>query len=1662
MTDGGTETDAGGAAGAWRSGPDCPRAGRSGGQAMPYGLKHALKGDFSRLGQKSRHRKVQADEGIEGLMELLTNAPDDYVAIGPLTELNALVAEGSALLKASAGNAARIGHAVGTPRKGAEQEKPKSEEDVQFERDCRSCNRVAIAKDGGLDTIASWVKSENGKVALLAVQLLWGACIGNEANQAWLRDGYALRDLVSLLDCGELRVQSAANSALVVCGIDGKVEKESFALMQSAELQMNAEQYDGAILAYTKCLENFKEYDRNGDGLIDNTEKPGLWMCYVGRARAYEKLKQWDKLADEATKLVETILPDRALGYAMLARAKIQAGEFDLASELIKQGEACDAADGMTLPDADLKGIKALLSAMTGGEELLAAEDEARENAISVLQTAVESAPDNAQIKDLLYLADRRAATLLQEIVDAEQTGRAAFKSTQLARSELAEAPSNHGFGLDDTVGEMVIDTFKQLKAFDAICEKLKRSQGDGVEALKTKRTATAKSLEAPVKAAVDKIRNLHTQLNDRKKILDTHMDEVNKALHANFPGQSLRDVRYDEQRARAICITSAALLQAALDEYLPFFASPPSFDGSDTVLGPRLTSVIDDLEAASSEHVSTYSALRHGKILQDQADEVKARTRKRFELEKKMEKLVAKSMDQCRQFLLSVKCYLQWKLDMINASCHEAQDILMALSNRLTSVSSLEDTDAQIQKTHNLIEQATKNKILAAGRVRRTKGDLEEKQELRSIGEEVGDSEIDALRSKLEADTTMLHKFVTEIAELTSRLAGLTTASGEGGGGPAGIKDLRVARKLQHDYQNVEALSGGKNVLYRANFNDQKVVLKGYKGEVDQETFAKQLAELTRLRHPTIIHADAFFYDPQEKTTFVQMELCSAGNFRTWQSVKARTPTEIHSVMRQALLGLVFLHERNIIHGDIKPEALLMYSDTELRIGDFELHHSLPENDVDPDSVAEEAPAAEEAIESETADFYEGQYKGGDVEGSAGYQAPELIASGSQSTMTTAIDVWAFGAVIFEVFYKKRPQQDAMGHVMVPVETLNANVSDMLGGMLAADPSERPSSSCVNMSPYFTTPPWEGAFNEAFSLAERRLHAFHNFMHSIRTSENWLSPLEIRVTRANISDFILQNWQSDWILRKTTVYFEHQFDEELMTDLGRPYEPRVGSQVAEMFRIFWLQIVEYDGLWEIDPNTKCVHVARDEYAAEDTRTGTFEVIGGMLAKCALEGYTCPIKFAPAVFKHLLDLSDTVNLRDMQACPIDYDQLRELKVLAASPNYSTVARNINSGIAGLTFDNLLDLSSETQEKVKVTDDSKLPYVIARVQDHQIFQRQEGLDAMRSGFSVITETVLKYMVPQTVLTGDDLMIALQGYGAVSARDFVSRLRFTGFGPSAKLPTYFSDLVAKMSNMQLSTLLLYITGSPTIPVDGLRNPSKDWGFPDKITIVGSVDDHLLPTAHTQYYALETQDYPDEQSFLEALELGLLAAEGVTTTKEDLGVYGGADPGTLSAQADKLLVYLATLVEDTGMQPEPDPMLPPPPGAAEVAVVEESGQRATALYDYPAEQDGDLPMYADQVVIITANAGQWWSGYLEDDPSQTVGQFPANVSLRSGIFAYLSLLLYCTDASSTVRGSHHLDYAFYIVMQAVCCTRSSISTLLIHEMFSATCAVCRNDQR
>merc|ERR1711871_337253 len=189
-------------------------------------------------------------------------------------------------------------------------------------------------------------------------------------------------------------------------------------------------------------------------------------------------------------------------------------------------------------------------------------------------------------------------------------------------------------------------------------------------------------------------------------------------------------------------------------------------------------------------------------------------------------------------------------------------------------------------------------------------------------------------------------------------------------------------------------------------------------------------------------------------------------------------------------------------------------------------------------------------------------------------------------------------------------------------------------------------------------------------------------------------------------------------------------------------------------------QLEKMAGLRDIDPLTKCINVAptSEEFSHFNDM---HRVAGGMLAKCLLEGHACPIKFAPSVYKYLLDQSDLVNLRDMESCSTEPAAMRELKVIAMSPTFAEVARNPATGIPGLDFAGFRDLSEIVESgKVTVNDDNKAAYLEARAYDNLVSQRLAGLDAMRSGFDIM-DVVLKYMVPQVVLTADDLMIALHG-------------------------------------------------------------------------------------------------------------------------------------------------------------------------------------------------------------------------------------------------------------------------------------------------------------
>lgn len=91
-------------------------------------------------------------------------------------------------------------------------------------------------------------------------------------------------------------------------------------------------------------------------------------------------------------------------------------------------------------------------------------------------------------------------------------------------------------------------------------------------------------------------------------------------------------------------------------------------------------------------------------------------------------------------------------------------------------------------------------------------------------------------------------------------------------------------------------------------------------------------------LKHPTLVELLDFFED--ERFVYLVLELCGGGDLYRWLRRRgALGEEEARGYMGQLLAGLAYLHERGVMHRDLKLSNLLLSEDgRRLRIGDFGL----------------------------------------------------------------------------------------------------------------------------------------------------------------------------------------------------------------------------------------------------------------------------------------------------------------------------------------------------------------------------------------------------------------------------------------------------------------------------------------------------------------------------------------------------------------------------------------------------------------------------------------------------------------------------------------------------------------------------------------------------
>jgi hypothetical protein len=201
----------------------------------------------------------------------------------------------------------------------------------------------------------------------------------------------------------------------------------------------------------------------------------------------------------------------------------------------------------------------------------------------------------------------------------------------------------------------------------------------------------------------------------------------------------------------------------------------------------------------------------------------------------------------------------------------------------------------------------------------------------------------------------------------------------------------------------------GGMGVVYKARQKGLgrlaavKVILSGsHSGEQDLARFRQEAETLGRLNHPNIVRIHEI--GECDGLPFFSLEYCP-GSLDGRLTGSSLPPSEAAELVATLARAMHAAHTAGIIHRDLKPANVLLAEDGTPRITDFGL--------------------------AKRVEGGSGLTQSGAVMGTPSYMAPEQ-AQGHSGLVTTAADVYALGAILYECLTGRPPFRAA-----TPIDTI-------------------------------------------------------------------------------------------------------------------------------------------------------------------------------------------------------------------------------------------------------------------------------------------------------------------------------------------------------------------------------------------------------------------------------------------------------------------------------------------------------------------------------------------------------------------------------------------------------------------------------------------------
>lgn len=177
-----------------------------------------------------------------------------------------------------------------------------------------------------------------------------------------------------------------------------------------------------------------------------------------------------------------------------------------------------------------------------------------------------------------------------------------------------------------------------------------------------------------------------------------------------------------------------------------------------------------------------------------------------------------------------------------------------------------------------------------------------------------------------------------------------------------------------------------------------------------------KEKKVLCSVQSPYVMSIKAAFQT--KDYLFFVMPFMACGSLATIQSSAAPLPEDLARFFTaQMTCGLVALHDRSFMHGDLKPANVLLDTKGRVRLGDFGMSTELTEHN------------------GFSAIF---------ARGTEGYQAPEILENKSHGF---AVDVWSLGCTLYMLLSSTLPFAHTVDLVSAsPLQTIEAASAHAMG----------------------------------------------------------------------------------------------------------------------------------------------------------------------------------------------------------------------------------------------------------------------------------------------------------------------------------------------------------------------------------------------------------------------------------------------------------------------------------------------------------------------------------------------------------------------------------------------------------------------------------------